>query len=86
MGLPFIYSNYYGLSARARYFSPEGADRFMRMCLDVPYYSTELVGWYHAVRGEDCSRFLLYRPNCADMVDLELVDRELMEREADEHI
>lgn len=77
IGLPFIHKNYYGLSSRARYFSPEGADRFMRMCLDAPWYSTELVGWFHAVKGGDCSRFLLHRPSCAQMVDLDLVDKEL---------
>lgn len=68
-----IYSNYYGLSSRARYLSYEGAQRFLDLALAAPWYSHELIGWYYSLEGGDKSKWLVCNPNRVVMIDDERV-------------
>lgn len=63
-----IYSNFYGLSSRARYFTYEGAQRFLDLAVSMPWYSHELVGWFYSLNGGDRSRWLLCNPHRVQMI------------------
>ena len=68
-----IYSNFYGLGSRARYFTHDGAKRFLDLAVSMPWYSHELIGWFYSQGGGDKSKWLICNPPRVQMVDEEAV-------------
>ena len=56
----YIQSHAYGMGSRARVFTPDGAQRFLKESLKRPWSSSENVGWYMREDGEDMANHYIW--------------------------